>query len=105
MTDHQLPEHLAGLLTELYTAGYVSGHHDTVEGNYTDINYRDRATELRKESECESSAKINAIIKAAIAVDVQVGRFDYCGVCHMTGDSYHSSLCSIGNLKEALRDD
>jgi len=29
---------LEELLTETYNAGYMAGHHDTVEGGYIDIN-------------------------------------------------------------------
>lgn len=36
------------LLTCIYTDGYGMGHHDTVEGQYTDIHYSDRETYFRE---------------------------------------------------------
>lgn len=37
-------DRLLTLLTEVYTSGYKSGHHDTVEANYTDVFHQDRKT-------------------------------------------------------------
>ena len=36
-TAPELPEVSKALLVRLYNAGYKAGHHDTVEGQYTDI--------------------------------------------------------------------
>jgi len=35
---------LIELMTFLYTSGYKAGHHDTVESNYTDVEYEDMNT-------------------------------------------------------------
>lgn len=37
LTDHEFKK----LLTLFYNKGYMSGHHDTVEGQFIDIHYND----------------------------------------------------------------
>ena len=47
-TNTAARELLAVLLTRVFCDGYKSGHHDTVEGGYTDVFYVDRDTYWRE---------------------------------------------------------
>lgn len=40
---------LLELMIELYTAGYLNGHNDTVEGVFTDVYQADKKTYFKEE--------------------------------------------------------
>lgn len=54
-------------LTRLYTAGYKSGHHYTVEGGYTDVYHQDGGTYFREDVTELLEDSDYAAIQAALA--------------------------------------
>lgn len=49
MSELKIDGELLELMIELYTAGYLNGHNDTVEGVFTDVYQADKKTYFKEE--------------------------------------------------------
>lgn len=67
----ELAENLANELNYLYWSAYHSGHHDTVEGQYTDVFREDRFTyHEHKVADCLDSGDMQILLKLSRAANL-----------------------------------